>query len=109
MAKQLGRSLAKAGWPVLSGLAEGIDAAAVHRGCLSAGGSPVAVLGTPLSRTYPSHHIALQESVGTQGLLLTELRPGQRVQPGHFAARNRLLVAMAAALVVVECPERSER
>ena len=66
MAEQLGRSLAKAGWPLLSGLAEGI-AAAVHRGCLSAGGSPVAVLGTPLSRTYPSHHIALQESVGTQG------------------------------------------
>ena len=106
MAEQLGRSLAEAGWPVVSGLAEGIDAA-VHRGCLSAGGSPVAVLGTPLSRTYPSHHIALQESVGTQGLLLTELRPGQRVQPGHFAARNRLLVAMASALVVVECPERS--
>lgn len=66
MAEQLGRSLAGAGWPVVSGLAEGIDAA-VHRGCLSAGGSPVAVLGTPLSRTYPSHHIALQESVGLRG------------------------------------------
>ncbi len=106
MAERLGRSLAEAGWPVLSGLAEGIDAA-VHRGCLSAGGSPVAVLGTPLGRTYPSHHAALQEAVGTEGLLLTELRPDQRVQPAHFAARNRLLVAMASALVVVECPERS--
>ena len=106
MAERLGRSLAEAGWPVLSGLAEGIDAA-VHRGCLSAGGAPVAVLGTPLCRTYPSHHVALQESVGDEGLLLTELRPAQRVQPGHFAARNRVLVAMASALVVVECPERS--
>ena len=106
MVERFGRSLAEAGWPVLSGLAEGIDAS-FHRGCLSAGCFPVAVLGTPLSRTYPSHHIVLQKSVGTQGLLLTELRPGQRVQPGHFAARNRLLVAMASSLVVVECPERS--
>ena len=106
MAEQLGRALAEAGWPVLSGLAEGIDAA-VHRGCLSAGGSPVAVLGTPLNRTYPRHHGALQKAVGSQGLLLSELRSGQRLQPGHFAARNRLLVAMASAVVVVECPERS--
>ena len=106
MADRLGRAMAEAGWPVLSGLADGIDAAA-HRGCLAAGGVPVAVLGTPLNRTYPRHHIALQAEVSEQGLLLSERRPGERVQPGHFASRNRLLVAMAQALVVVECPERS--
>ena len=105
MADRLGRAMAEAGWPVLSGLADGIDAAA-HRGCLAAGGVPVAVLGTPLNRTYPRHHIALQAEVSEQGLLLSERRPGERVQPGHFASRNRLLVAMAQALVV-ECPERS--
>ena len=106
MANRLGRAMAEAGWPVLSGLADGIDAA-VHRGCLAAGGVPVAGLGTPLNRTYPRHHMALQAEVSAQGLLLSERRPGQKVQPGHFASRNRLLVAMAQALVVVECPERS--
>jgi hypothetical protein len=45
--------------------------------------------------------------VGAQGLLISELPPGCRVLAGHFASRNRLLVALAAALVVVECPERS--
>jgi DNA processing protein len=45
--------------------------------------------------------------VGEQGLLISELPPGCRVQAGHFAGRNRLLVALAAALVVVECPDRS--
>jgi DNA processing protein len=40
------------GWPVISGLAEGIDAAA-HRGCLDRGGRPVTVLGTSLERAYP--------------------------------------------------------
>ena len=106
MAEAMGAALAREGWPVLSGLADGVDAAA-HRGCLSAGGVPVAVIGTPLDRVYPRHHQELQRSVANQGLLLSELSPAQRVQPGNFAARNRLLVAMARALVVVECPERS--
>lgn len=103
MARRLGEVLARAGWPVVSGLAEGIDAA-VHRGCLEAGGAPVAVLGTPLSRVYPRHHVALQNAVAQSGLLISESPPGARVLPGHFAARNRLQVALARAVVVVECP-----
>ena len=106
MAEELGRALAEAGWPVLSGLAEGIDAAA-HRGCLARNGAPIAVLGTPLDRVYPAHHQSLQQQVGRQGLLVSPNRSGCRVHPGHFAARNRWLVAFAQALVVVECPQRS--
>ena len=106
MAEHLGSVLAGAGWPAASGLAEGIDAAA-HRGCLAADGVPVAVLGTPLDRVYPRHHQALQEEVARNGLLLSERQPGESVQPGHFAARNRLLVSLSCALVVVECPDRS--
>lgn len=106
MAHRLGAQLAAMGWPVVSGLAEGIDAAA-HEGCLAEGGAPVAVLGTPLQRVYPSHHRQLQAQVGRQGLLVSEWPAGSQVRPGHFASRNRLLVALAAAVVVVECPAES--
>lgn len=106
MADALGAALAQAGWPVLSGLADGIDAAA-HRGCLRASGRPIAVLGTPLERVYPSHHQGLQALVRRQGLLISEQPPGGGVCAGHFAARNRLLVSLARAVVLVECPERS--
>ena len=106
MADKLGRVLAQAHWPVVSGLAEGIDAAA-HRACLRAGGSPVAVLGTPLQRVYPTEHRCLQKEVGKAGLLLTELRDSERVTRSSFALRNRLLVAATKAVVVVECPENS--
>jgi len=106
MAESIGTALARAGWPVVSGLAEGIDAA-VHQGCLRAGGSPVAVLGTALERVYPRHHQVLQQQVGRSGLLISEQPPGTGVLAGHFAARNRLQVALAGALVLVECPERS--
>jgi len=106
MAHAIGAALARAGWPVVSGLAEGIDGAA-HQGCLAAGGRPVAVLGTPLGRVYPRHHAALQQRVAEQGLLLSEQPAGTAVQAGHFAARNRLQVGLAAGLVLVECPQRS--
>ena len=105
-AELLGEALARAGWPVVSGLAEGIDAAA-HRGCLQAGGQPVAVLGTPLERVYPPEHHQLQTDVAEAGLLFTELAPESKVQRSSFALRNRLLVALARAVVVVECPQNS--
>ena len=106
MARALGSALAGAGWPVVSGLAEGIDGA-VHQGCLAAGGVPVAVLGTPLERAYPRHHHSLQAQVAEAGLLVSEQPPGTSVHPGHFASRNRLQVGLAQAVVVVECPEQS--
>lgn len=106
MAEALGRSLASAGWPVVSGLAEGIDAA-VHRACVQAKGVPVGVLGTPLHRVYPQEHRGLQMSVAETGLLFTELRDDARVQRSTFALRNRLLVAVARAVVIVECPKSS--
>ena len=96
MAHRIGVQLASQGWPVISGLAEGIDAAA-HGGCLSVGGAAIAVLGTPLQRVYPSHHRQLQSQVGRQGLLVSEWPADAQVRPGHFASRNRLLVALAAA------------
>jgi DNA processing protein len=40
-------------------------------------------------------------------LLVTEQGPGARVKAGHFAARNRLQVALSAGVVLVECPLKS--
>ena len=106
MARAIGRALAEAGWPVVSGLAEGIDAE-THQGCLEVGGRPIGVLGTPLNRVYPRHHQQLQGAVGEQGLLISELAEGTPGRAGHFALRNRLQVGLAQALVLVECPEAS--
>ncbi|MXW39964.1 MAG: DNA-processing protein DprA, partial [Synechococcus sp. SB0668_bin_15] len=105
-AERLGRHMAEAGWPVVSGLAAGVDAAA-HRGCLAGHGRPVGVLGTHLQRAYPQDNRSLQQQVGAAGLLFSEQPPGEPVRRGHFAARNRLLVSLVQVLVVVECPRRS--
>jgi DNA processing protein len=67
--------LARAGASVVSGLAVGIDAAA-HEGTLRGQGHTVAVLGTGLARTYPSHHVPLQDRIlATGGAVISQFSP----------------------------------
>ena len=101
VARGLAAALARRGVAVLSGLARGVDAAA-HRGALDAGGKTGAVLGTPLDQCYPLEHGDLQREVAASLGLLTEQPPGAPVTAGTFATRNRLLAALADAVVVVQ-------
>lgn len=98
--------LAQEGIVVVSGLARGIDAAA-HRGALDAGGDTVAVLGVGTDVPYPPQNAALQERVAAEGLLLSELPEGTGPAPWNFPKRNRILAALAEAVVVVESRQRS--
>ncbi|MGH2428026.1 MAG: DNA-processing protein DprA [Candidatus Limnocylindria bacterium] len=105
-ATEIADELARAG-VVVSGLAIGIDGAA-HRACTSAGGRSVAVLPSPLDRIYPPRHAALaREIVRLGGALVTELPIGAAVGRPDFARRNRIIAALAEAVVVVEAPDRS--
>jgi DNA processing protein len=106
VAEAMGRILAGAGITVLSGMALGIDGAA-HRGALEVGGNTVAVMGSGLEVVYPRSHRALFEAVGARGLLLSEFLPQQEARPHHFPKRNRIIAALARAIVVVEAGERS--
>ncbi len=102
IATQLGRELAEAGVAVVSGLALGIDGAA-HMGALSAGGAPViGVVGSGLDVVYPRRHARLWAEVGERGLLLSEAPPGAAPEQWRFPARNRIIAALADAVVVVE-------
>jgi DNA processing protein len=86
---------------VVSGAARGIDAAA-HLGALSAGGPTVAVLGCGIDMVYPKEHGRLLDRIAHQGALVSEYPPGVRADPFRFPARNRIVAALARAVVVVE-------
>ena len=105
LAHAFGQALAGAGWTTVSGLARGIDAAA-PRGTLSGGGEAVAVLGSGIDVVYPSENADLyREIVAGRGAIMSEYPPGTPPDRWRFPARNRLIAAIASAVVVVEAGE----
>lgn len=98
--------LVEVGLTIVSGLALGIDAQA-HRGCLSAGGRTIAVMGTGINTIYPSRHQALAAEIAATGLLLTEFPFHSPPLAHHFPQRNRILSGLSSALLVVEAALRS--
>lgn len=101
------KSFAQSGWAVISGLADGIDGAA-HAGALQAKGATIAVLGCGPDEVYPKHHSGLKNQIVQQGgLVLSEYPPGTAPQPAFFPRRNRIIAALADALLVVEAALRS--
>ncbi|MFV2005877.1 MAG: DNA-processing protein DprA [Longimicrobiales bacterium] len=105
-ADELAGALARAGVVVVSGMALGIDGAA-HRGCLAAGGATVAVLGSGPDVLSPSSHAGLGRQILRTGLVVSEFLPGDPPRAHHFPRRNRVLAALADAVVVVEAGARS--
>jgi DNA processing protein len=101
IARDLGRRVAGAGVCVVSGAAYGIDAAS-HRGALDAGGRTVAVLGSGIDVAYPRSSANLITRIAQAGSIVSEYAPGVPAEPHRFPARNRLIAALADALVVVE-------
>lgn len=106
LARVLARDLSRAGCVIVSGGAEGIDAAA-HEGALEGGGLGVAVLAGGLARPYPRAHAPLFARIAENGAIVSEAGDDDAPPPHAFLARNRLIAALARAVVVVQAPFRS--
>ena len=103
IAEQLGLDLTRAGALVVSGIAEGIDAAAV-RGALKAGGPVISVLGGGIDFIYPRFHRDLYADVAPAGALVSEYPPGTESRSSHFPVRNRIISGLSLGVAVVESP-----
>jgi DNA processing protein len=109
VARDLAAACAGAGIVVVSGLAQGIDAAA-HRGALDGGGRTIAVLGEGITlfvTTVRGRRRPLVPRIRAQGALVAQYAPAFCAQPWMFAKRNATIAALADVVVVVEAGERS--
>lgn len=106
VADHLAGLLARSGVTVVSGFALGIDQAA-HRGAVDAGGPTVAVLGCGLDIDYPRHSARLAEQIASHGALVSEFPLGREPRNWHFPIRNRVIAALASAMIVVQAKPRS--
>ena len=100
-AEAFGAALSAAGFTIVSGLAQGIDAAA-HRGGLRHAGSSIAVIGTGPDRIYPAGNRDLAHELAARGLILSEFAPGTPPLKQNFPRRNRLVSGLSRGVLVVE-------
>lgn len=106
VARELARELAAQDAAVISGMAQGIDAAG-HRGALDSGGDTYAVLGCGVDVCYPNCHRQLYEQIGSYGGLLSEYPPGTKPLPAYFPQRNRLISVLSDVVFIIEAKEKS--
>jgi len=105
-ATRLARELVAQGVVVVSGLARGIDTAA-HRAAIESEGRTVAVLGTPLDKTYPRENAELQRLIMEKHLAVSQFPSGYPAARTNFPRRNRTMALLTDATVIVEASEGS--
>ena len=105
--RELAAELVAAGVAVLSGGAAGIDASA-HRGALGVGGVTVVVAPSGFNQPFPeTHGVLFRRIVRRGGAHVSLWRADVKASEPNFFLRNRIMVALAHAVVVVEAPFRS--
>lgn len=111
-AAKLGRELAREGIAVVSGLARGVDTAAMTA-AIDAGGHTIGVIGTPLDECYPKENRVLQSAVARDHLLISQVpfykysKQPFNTRRYYFPERNELMAAISDGTVIVEASDTS--
>lgn len=100
--------LSRKGIVIVSGMALGIDSQA-HRSALHRSGGTVAVLAGGPDICYPPGNRDIYDMMtdGGNGLVVSEMPPGQTVLRQYFPARNRLIAGLGDCVMIMEAGEVS--
>ena len=104
MAGQISMDLARSGAIVVSGLAQGIDAASI-KGALQGGGRVISILAGGVDVVYPACNRWLYDDVAVSGAIVSENPPGTRPEGWRFPIRNRLISGISLGTIAVEAAE----
>ena len=103
LAADMASALAADGVTVVSGLAAGIDSAALEAAVSQHPSAALAVLGSAHDTVATPAQRSLAARIASDGAVLSEVAPGTGGAKWRFAVRNRIMAAMAHVVVVVEC------
>jgi DNA processing protein len=107
--RELTSQLAQLDFVIVSGLAKGIDTIA-HQTTIDCKGKTIAVLGSGIddASIYPKENLGLAlEIIESDGLIISEYKPGTKPQRQYFPKRNRIVASLSKAVLVTEVKEKS--
>jgi len=105
-AQAMSQLLVENGVTVVSGLARGIDTAA-HAAALEADGRTLAVVGTGITKTYPSENRQLARRIAEHGAVISQFWPTSPPARWTFPRRNVVMSGIAQGTVVIEASSTS--
>ena len=107
LSRAVSEHLVEWGYVIVSGLADGIDAAA-HQMAVDLAGDTVAVLGTGIDIEFPAENTRLRARIlEAGGTLVTEYFPSATYSRQSFVQRNRIQAGLASVVIPVESKARS--
>lgn len=111
-AARIAKILVKNDVTVVSGLAKGIDKAALDS-AIEHDGRVIAVIGTPLGVYYPKENAQLQDLIARDHLLVSQVpflryhQQDYRANRAFFPERNATMSALTEATIIVEAGDTS--
>ena len=103
--REISNNLAERGYSIVSGLAKGVDTAALEAALPY--GKAVAILGNGFNYCYPSENEKLQKHIAKNGLLISEYPPSIPPVAQQFPVRNRLIAAAGNITLVTSAKAHS--
>lgn len=111
-AKRLAKELSSRGFIIVSGLAQGIDTAAMQS-TIECKGHLIGVIGTPINEYYPKENKELQDAISRSHLLISHVplykysKQPFATKKFYFPERNAVMAAISDATIIVEASETS--
>jgi len=106
MSEQIASGIAKRRITIVSGMAKGIDSIA-HHCALKEGSRTIAVLGTSMDCIYPAENRSMFHQICEQGAVCSETLIGQKLAPGNFIRRNRIISGLSRGVIVTQAGTKS--
>ena len=98
---QISRELGEKGITIVSGMAYGTDRQA-HLSSVRTKGGTIAVLAGGVDNIYPPANKDIYELICKEGLVLSEMPPGQQPLRQYFPSRNRLIAGLSDCTLIME-------
>ncbi len=105
-ASQMAIKLVEKGVTVVSGLAKGIDTAALTA-AIASGGRTIGVIGTGITKSYPKENESLQREVAEHGAVVSQFWPTAGPATWTFPRRNVVMSGISQGTVVIEASSTS--